>query len=1331
MTGDLYIFGENTNQYFGDIPHKKNEKQPKAVKFSKIKDSRVKSFCTSGEHSIFVTNKEELLGWGMNKYSQLNSGSSEHFKIPKNLDIKFLKSRNPEYHNESLKQNTICSNLNPNFKSSRHSLNVVPKLDALIPISGPRHVSVNDNQIQIEKMVKRKGHIGEPKQMGFAEVAQRKFIKSLTNKSINSNFDIQCGLAHSQSDRKLPKLKNYNIMQSKRESGFANESEVSNKSTEESTIANLNNNLAKILNETDNSTEALTKNYDGRFGPLQQVLEDASGNSSGSKIFEKNDTNNILENNRTAGTARINSKNQKSGFRSVRDHINQPKNKRPSMVNMYDPQRAGKNQMTEDNDGKTSNSTQRKSGRSLSQNMIQQSQKNINAPLLKIRNLGIMNPSMRSVNQAGMDIIHMIDCNSHCTYFATKKGCFSIGNKESGLLGFENTSQLLNNPVPIDLDMKIQIEGVSANRNHVLIWDNDGQVYGWGSNKFGKLGVANNMKQSNVFYKKPQRISILANKKVISAQAGNDSSFIITNKGKIFFWGKPFVSLSGKGLLYQQPTLLKTPEQFNKVTFLKQINYDYNYATLDMNGRVFTFGNNFNDNLGYNHNDKKYIFDQANYVHLQDEYITFDISMSEKNLVVICFARGYKNEKIFYSTPVVVSYMQKIRRFLGHEIGQQREFANMFDEVGENDDSMADANNSSNHHGNMSPSYDQSSEQLNTFENQPKDISYNKIHEMSSILSDRHNESTFEKKSKIINSGILQLPFQPRFKKKFASDQSLMTDLNNDISDIIHDYINSYRHYIQTEIDKNKSNSYVSLLPENEMSQFGVLFNLTGKTNDSIIINEKLNELTTLIREKVFGELNQIDEIEEFESLRHEIEQSAVKDLSQIYLNSVRNGKESEIIQYIMSKSSHKDEVRKKIKAPFTGISDNLYKQNRHIFGIAVEKQKKARENHIKSTSIVNFILEDIKKTYRQKQTAQFSRIQREHTQVLPSAVKTEYLSSDQRLIKIKQMNRCTNEKITEALKIKDKNILEKVRNHIDEIEDKNRRYTERVEFRKKMKSCKNVTIMFMKFILINRACYQIKRLIYITKARFHDQKDRLDSVIYIQRWYRKKTVNGSYQRDHTSPDKKKFVHHVQLKNTLYKKNIRNIMLFFQLKEAKPLILFPCIMRVSFIRKIQRFVRKKQDVKYFERCILAFKMNKIINKNCQKDRPKEFKELSVVKDEKDKDKDKDKEMNLLLPNMLEAKYIYMPDIMKNMEKIQHDYNLHNTIIENKKEGSSIFNVFLVKYKKVCDLTVEFKKLVGQEDLDVKNLPKTFMFWKDVYINLYRECLPFTDECKVF
>ncbi len=49
----------------------------------------------------------------------------------------------------------------------------------------------------------------------------------------------------------------------------------------------------------------------------------------------------------------------------------------------------------------------------------------------------------------------------------------------------------------IDSDIKSQIQKLAIGQKHVIAIDLEGDLYGWGSNKFGQLGFENDKKDSN------------------------------------------------------------------------------------------------------------------------------------------------------------------------------------------------------------------------------------------------------------------------------------------------------------------------------------------------------------------------------------------------------------------------------------------------------------------------------------------------------------------------------------------------------------------------------------------------------------------------------------------------------------------------------------------------------------------------------------------------------------------------------------------------------------------------------------------------------------------
>jgi alpha-tubulin suppressor-like RCC1 family protein len=107
MSGELFIFGQNTNNCLGKNALRKDQKLKEVVKFAKIKqfkDGRLKSFGNSGDHTVIVTSKDNVYGWGYNKHSQLNSGTFSYHDSLTAFPVKLNRNRNIDMYEEYKKE---------------------------------------------------------------------------------------------------------------------------------------------------------------------------------------------------------------------------------------------------------------------------------------------------------------------------------------------------------------------------------------------------------------------------------------------------------------------------------------------------------------------------------------------------------------------------------------------------------------------------------------------------------------------------------------------------------------------------------------------------------------------------------------------------------------------------------------------------------------------------------------------------------------------------------------------------------------------------------------------------------------------------------------------------------------------------------------------------------------------------------------------------------------------------------------------------------------------------------------------------------------------------
>ncbi len=113
---------------------------------------------------------------------------------------------------------------------------------------------------------------------------------------------------------------------------------------------------------------------------------------------------------------------------------------------------------------------------------------------------------------------------------------FAWGRNSSGELG-DGSQTDRTVPVAVtggDLAGK-SITMVAAGENHSLALDSDGNVYGWGANTFGQLGVT----ASTAIQSSPVLIASgsLAGVRVVAIAAGANHSLALTAEGGVFAWG--------------------------------------------------------------------------------------------------------------------------------------------------------------------------------------------------------------------------------------------------------------------------------------------------------------------------------------------------------------------------------------------------------------------------------------------------------------------------------------------------------------------------------------------------------------------------------------------------------------------------------------------------------------------------------------------------------------------------------------------------------------------------------------------------------------------------
>ena len=131
---------------------------------------------------------------------------------------------------------------------------------------------------------------------------------------------------------------------------------------------------------------------------------------------------------------------------------------------------------------------------------------------------------------------------------------------------------------------------VSAGINFCLALTNLGNVYAWGNNVDGELGQGNSKE-----YDSPVKIDSLSN--IIRIDASVHTGLAVDANGKAYSWG-----YANDGQLgYAPPASIQKPKAITALDgmIVTSVSCGYDYsATIDSDGRLYTFGSNKSGSLG-------------------------------------------------------------------------------------------------------------------------------------------------------------------------------------------------------------------------------------------------------------------------------------------------------------------------------------------------------------------------------------------------------------------------------------------------------------------------------------------------------------------------------------------------------------------------------------------------------------------------------------------------------------------------------------------------------------------------------------------------------------
>ena len=173
------------------------------------------------------------------------------------------------------------------------------------------------------------------------------------------------------------------------------------------------------------------------------------------------------------------------------------------------------------------------------------------------------------------------------------------GDNANSVLG--NTTSLetgtnITAPTKIPLPSGVTSVAISAGTDHVLMLASNGNVYAWGNNEYGQLGIDN----GGLSLSSPTLVTELADKSIIAVAAGQRFSLALSENGRVYSFG-----LNDKlqlGYTLENGTVYSSiPHVVSDLqsAFIAQISAGIASASaIDVSGKAYLWGNTANYLLG-------------------------------------------------------------------------------------------------------------------------------------------------------------------------------------------------------------------------------------------------------------------------------------------------------------------------------------------------------------------------------------------------------------------------------------------------------------------------------------------------------------------------------------------------------------------------------------------------------------------------------------------------------------------------------------------------------------------------------------------------------------
>uniref|UniRef100_A0A8C1N663 HECT and RLD domain containing E3 ubiquitin protein ligase 4 n=1 Tax=Cyprinus carpio TaxID=7962 RepID=A0A8C1N663_CYPCA len=183
-----------------------------------------------------------------------------------------------------------------------------------------------------------------------------------------------------------------------------------------------------------------------------------------------------------------------------------------------------------------------------------------------------------------------------CGYWhslALARGIFSWGQNKYGQLGLGMQGAGVSSPQVVQSLQGVPFAQISAGGSHSFGLTLSGAVFGWGSNKFGQLGLSDN--DDRHF---PALLKALRSQRVVYICCGEDHTAALTKEGGVFTFGAGGYGQLGHNTTNHEVNPRKVFELMGNVVTQIACGRQHTLAFIPSSGKIDSFGLGGNGQLG-------------------------------------------------------------------------------------------------------------------------------------------------------------------------------------------------------------------------------------------------------------------------------------------------------------------------------------------------------------------------------------------------------------------------------------------------------------------------------------------------------------------------------------------------------------------------------------------------------------------------------------------------------------------------------------------------------------------------------------------------------------